>query len=174
MLIYADSSSLGDTHLSPTEGLVKLKEDTQKNVVDPKKLPGQALLENKEMAVGRALQPSEFIRLLQKANPKIIVEKGGYPNAVAVRYPTWNPDENEMQRKYISGFLVNDVMQEFSHITVDEKGLPHREVRGWRTVLIALNKAGILSFKDIKAVFGDASGQRSVLWDQQMREKKII
>ena len=171
MLIYDSSDSLGDKKINLTEGLAKIKEDNQK-IVDTKKIQNQSLLENQDMAVGRAMQPSEFIRLLQKMNPKIIVEKGGYPNCVAVRYPTWNEDEKELQRKYISGFPVNEVMQEFSHITVDDKGLPHREVRGWRTVLIALIKAGILSFQDVKAVFGDATGQRSVLWDQQMREKK--
>lgn len=173
MLIYDDSSNLGDKRISLTEGLAKIKQDNQP-LIDSKKIPNQKLLENQDMAIGRAMQPSEFIRLIQVMDPKIIVEKGGYPNCVAVRYPTWNADEGEYQRKYISGFPVNEVMQEFSHITVDDKGLPKREVRGWRTVLIALNKAGILSFADIKKVFGDATGQRSVLWDQQMREKKII
>jgi hypothetical protein len=172
MLIYDSSASLGDKLLSPEEGNFKLREGNQ-TLIDSKKLPGQSLLENKDMAIGRAMQPSEFIAKLQKLNHKIIVEKGGFPNAVAVRYPTWDEDEKKTVRKYVSGFMVNDVLQEFSNITVDAKGLPHREVRGWRSVLLALIKQGILTYPQVKAMFGEALGQRSSLWDQQTRERRV-
>lgn len=171
MLIYDSSDSLGDKRIGLTEGLAKIKEDNQK-LIDTKKLPGQALLENKDMAIGRAMHTSEFIRIIQKLNPKIIVEKGGYPGCVAVRYPTWNEDEKEMQKKYISGFPAPATMQEFSNITVDAKGLPHREVRGWKSVLLALVKAGILTHSQCTSAFGESNGQRSILWHQQLRDRK--
>jgi hypothetical protein len=171
MLILDSSEYLGDKRLSPEEGNYKIREGNQK-LIDEKKLPGQTLLENKDMAIGRALQPSEFIRIVQKINPKIIVEKGGYPDAVAVRYPTWDEDEQKLVRKYVSGFMANEVLQEFSNITVDAKGLPHREVRGWRSVLLALIKQGILTYPQVKAAFGEPTGQRNVLWNEQMRERK--
>jgi hypothetical protein len=172
VLIYDSSEYLGDKRLSPEEGNFKIREGNQK-LIDEKKLRGQSLLENKDMAMsGMAMQPSEFIRKIQKINSSIIVEKGGYPDCVAVRYPTYDEDEHKIVRKYVSGFPVNEMMQEFSHITVDAKGLPHREVRGWRSVLLALIKQGILTYPQVKAAFGEPTGQRNVLWNEQMRERK--
>lgn len=170
MLIYDNSVSLGDNLLSPEEGNAKLREGNQ-TLIDSKKLPNQALLENKDMAMGTPMQPSELIRRLQKINPAIVV-KPGIPNAVAVYYPTYDEDEKKTVLKYVSGFYVNEMMQEFSNITVDDKGLPLREVRGWRSVLLAFFNKGILTYPQLKAAFGEPIGQRNTLWNEQTREKR--
>lgn len=170
MLIYDSSESLGDKRINLEEGLAKIKEDNQK-IVDTKKIPNQSLLENADMAMGTSMQPSEFLRRIQKINSGLVV-KPGVPGAVAVYYPTYDSDEGKTVLKYVSGFYVNEMMQEFSHITTDSKGLAHREVRGYRTVLLSLIGQGILTYPQVKAAFGEPFGQRSILWNEQMRERK--
>lgn len=170
MLIYDSSESLGDKRINLEEGLAKIKEDNQV-LIDTKKIPNQSLLENKDMAMGIAMQPSEFIRRIQKLNPSIVV-KPGTTDAVAVYYPTYDEDEGKTVLKYVSGFFVDQMMREYTYLIVDDKGLPKRAPRGWRTVLLDFIKQGILPYAQVKAAFGEPTGQRNILWNEQMRERK--
>ena len=176
MLIYSDSSSLGDTHLSPEEGVAKLKEGNKK--LDEKfKLPNQDMLENADMALGEPMQPSEFIRRLEKLNPEIIIEKGGVPGAVAVRIRSLDNDKESPTygtyvKKYLTGFYVDGVLAEFSRILTDKHGRPTRHMRGWRTVLLDLNRLGALPYDKIKAAFGEPKGQRGILWQEQTQAQR--
>ena len=172
MLVKADASLLGDKNLQDKEAVAKVKEENialaQKN-----RIPDQDILEKREMAMGLMLQPNEFIRRLEKLNPKIIIEAGGVRNAVAVRYPKLQED-GTLRKEYVTGFYVDAPLPEFSSVVVDNKGLPIREIRGWRSVLLALYRQKILNLKQIEIMFGKALGRRATLWDKQTSERKVI
>jgi hypothetical protein len=171
MLIQIDKNELGDKRLNEVEGVAKLKEENRK-LHDANRIPDQDTLEDKRAAHGMPMSPNELIRRIQNLNHKIIVEPGGAANAVAVRHAVKQPD-GTMTKEYITGFYIDQPMPEFSCVVVDNKGLPVREVRGWRTVLLALMNVKLLSLKQVELTFGKANGQRAILWDRtnQARNK---
>lgn len=169
MLIQPDKNLLGDKHLKDAEAVAKIKEDN-KRLTDQNRIPNQALLEDKKAALGIPLQPSELIMRLQKLNPKIIVQQGGVRNAVAVRYPTMV--EGKEEKKYITGFYIDNALPEYSCVVTDDRGLPWREIRGWRTVLTALIRQGILTEQQCDLSFGKPGTMRSVLWDKQRHAER--
>lgn len=166
MLVLNSTDYLGDKLLSPEEGVAKLREGNLKMAAQFK-IPDQELLENIEMARGDSLHPNEFIYRLRKLDPELIVEDGGIPNCVAVR--KFVRDEDGLQKKYLTGFYVDRAFPEFSSILPDKNGLAKREIRGWRTVLLNLLRTKAVTYKQVKAVFGEPQGQRNSLWMQQTR-----
>jgi len=154
--------------ISPAEAIVKATEDTKKQA-SANRIPDQAILEDHEAARGIPMEANELIRRLQKMNSKLLIVPGGVPNAVAVRYPTKN-ENGEIEQKYITGFYL-EKLPEFSSVIVDNMGLPHREVRGWRSVLMALIDNNILDCKKVDLTFGPALGQRTGLWYRQLQGK---
>lgn len=154
--------------ISPAEAIAKATEETRA-IASINKIPDQYILENHEAARGVPMEANELIRRLQKMNPKILIQPGGVPNAVAVRYPTQN-ENGEIEQMYITGFYL-EKLPEFSSVTVDNMGLPHREVRGWRSVLMALIDNNILNRTAVDLMFGPALGQRTGLWYRQLQGK---
>lgn len=167
-LVQTDINELGDKRLNEIEAIAKIKEDTAK-LVESKKIPNQKLLENREMALGRPMDYTDFIFKVSKLNPAIIFQDGGFPKAIAVCHTVHG------EKKYITGFLKT-VLPEFSAVIVDDKGLIQKggvgEVRGWRSVLLSLIKAGALTEKQVNLTFGPAMGQRAVLWDAQLQARR--
>jgi hypothetical protein len=153
---------LSELHaISLGEAVDKAREDTKKQA-SANRIPDQSLLENHDMARGSELEANELIRRLERLDPKILIQKGGIEGAVAVRYPL--PDENgDIKPQYVTGFYLQK-LPEYSSVTLDNMGLPHREVRGWRSVLMALIDRGILDRGKVDLLFGPASGQRTGLW----------
>jgi hypothetical protein len=163
MLIQPDKNELGDLRLNIEEGVAKAKEDNIR-MASQYRIPDQDLLSKVEMAVGNPMDWKDLVNKLLRLSTNIVVEKGGYPNAVAVR--VIKKDEfGETQKQYVSGFLM-ERMPEFSAIIKDENDLPKREIRGWRTVLDALIDTGVVTQKKCDLIFGPALGQRAVLWDR--------
>lgn len=163
--------------LSPDENVAKLKEEVQhqRDALKPKNID---LLSNAEMALGKVLMPSEFIRLLKLAGPNLIIEPGGYKDAVAVRIQVidddpLSPTHGTYVKKYVSGFYVDRPLAEYSCFINDASGVPYREVRGWRTVLLMLISVGALRYQDVNRVFGEPEGQRNILWKQQTQERRV-
>lgn len=171
MLILTDSSDLGDKKLSHEEGVAKLKEGNRQ-LASAHKIPNQTLLENKDMAQGAEMHPADLIRRIVKLNGELIVEQGGIPNAVAVRKFALDED-GVLAKKYLTGFYVDRALPEFSSVICDNNGLPIREIRGWRTVLLALMNAGALTYEQVKTEFGEPHGQRNSLWMEQTRDKRV-
>jgi hypothetical protein len=151
--------------ISPAEAVLKAKEDN-KRLASAKRIPDQNVLEDHEAAEGIQLHHNELIRRIQVLNPKILITPGGIDGAVAVRYPKY--EFGAWSNEYITGFYLQP-LPEFSSVTVDVNGLPHREIRGWRSVLIALIKAGALEIKQVDALFGPAKGQRTGLWYRSLQ-----
>lgn len=169
MLIQIDRTQLGDSHLDAVENLAKLREDNA--VLDQKfKIYGQAELEKTTMECGTPMAYQNLIRLITRINPSIICEDGGYPNAIAVRIPGIQAD-GTYGKRYVTGFQ-KEVLQEFSGMRTDERGRPHREVRGWRTVVLALIRQHIISYKNAVDVFGEPNGSRAGRWQQLLRDNK--
>jgi hypothetical protein len=146
--------------ISPAEAVAKAKEDN-KRLASKSRITDQDILEDHEAAQGIELHHNELIRRIQLLNPKILIMPGGINGAVAVRYPKF--EFGEWSNTYITGFYLQP-LPEFSSVTTDANGLPHREIRGWRSVLLALIKAGALDRKKVDALFGPARGQRSGIW----------
>jgi hypothetical protein len=176
MLIVPDKKFLSTDHyLSPAENVAKLKQGN-KELAAKKRMPKQDLLENQDMAVGQPMSPTLFIQKLRRL-PNVIVEQGGIPNAAAVRTvvtdtdPTSETYGKEIKR-YISGFYTDRILPEFSSILPDVNGLPTREIRGWRTVLLALFRSKVASYSQLKAAFGEPHGQRGILWQDQTRQAR--
>ena len=152
MLIQTDKNELGDKRLDPTENLAKLKEENAQ-LTAKSKIKDQSLLENKDMAIGSPMEWSGLVYLLKKMNTQIIIEDGGVRNALAVRYPGKLAD-GTFGKRYVTGFY-KEVMPEFSCILSDERGRATRECRGWRTVVLALIRQGIIRYKDAVETFGN-------------------
>lgn len=147
MLIETDISQLGDKRLAGDELIAREKEKTQAQL-DTKRIPDQDALEQREAGMGQVLPTGEFLRLLSKISPGLIIEKGGYPNSVALR--RWINGE----KKYVTGFqLLDGFIPEYSTVITDENKLPVAEVRGWRNVLIALLKQGMINMEAVKREF---------------------
>lgn len=155
--------------ISPAEALAKAKEDTLA-LASANRIPDQDLLENQEMATGYTLDHNELIRRIQLLNPKILIMPGGVRGAAAVRYPKM--EDGEMQNVYITGFYL-EPLPEYSSVICDEMGNAKREIRGWRSVLLALLRVGALDIEKTDAMFGPASGQRSGLWYRSLQGKGL-
>ena len=170
MLIQTDINELGDKRLDPKESLAKIKEE---NIAmrAKDKLPGQEQLEDAEAALGTPLAYQELIRRLKLLKPELIIQDGGMPNAIAVRIFRDNGDGEGPRLTYLTGFY-KEVLPEYSSVTVDEHGVALDEKRGWRTVLLMLMKQNVVSYRRVVEVLGDAFGQRSNRWHQQLQEKE--
>jgi hypothetical protein len=169
MLIAPDGSELGDKRLNEEESLSKLKEKNLQ-LASKFKIPDQATLENTEMAQGHPMPYQDLIFLLKKMCPTLVIEDGGMANAVAVRIPGMLED-GTFGKRYVTGFY-KEVLPEFSSVSTDTKGLPVREHRGWRTVVLACIKQGVVSYKDAVYLFGEPNGVRGGRWHDILRDKK--
>lgn len=171
-LILTDSAELGDKRLDPTEGLAKLKEENSDLIKKRYWKPDQEMLFNKDMALGSPMEWRHLVYLLQKMCPSLIIKDGGVRNAIQVRYP--DPREEYKEdggTRYVTGFY-KDVLPEFCWETKDERNIPTRVIRGWRAVLLALIKQGIISYKTAVDVFGEPNGKRSGRWKEILRSYK--
>jgi hypothetical protein len=184
MLVVNDRRFLGDSHLDPTENLAKIREGN-KQLTDKNRIAGQSELENSERSGGARMSVNELIRKITRLNYNIRVEDGS-PGNIAVYVlktnkelaESYNEDNGDTTRhawhqrfKYVTG-VAKEPLPEYATITVDERGLPKREIRGWRSVLISLVKARALSYQQAIDEFGDANGQRSWRWHEQLRGYK--
>jgi|SRR5215469_2400127 len=76
-----------------------------------------------------------------------------------------------LHHKYVTG-MPKAELPEFSHVLLDSSNLPTREVRGWRSVLMALIKADALTYRQVVRQFGEPNGARANRWFQDLREFK--
>jgi hypothetical protein len=163
--------------LDPEESLAKLKEENEA-IYEKRKIAGQKELEDQERSAGPRIPFAELLSRLKKLNSQLIV-RDGLPGHVALYAPRSLKEletaERDFERdiffhlhKYVSGFPKED-MPEYAHIIVDERGLPKREYRGWRSVLMPLIKQGVISYEAAVEEFGEAMGQRSHRWHSELR-----
>lgn len=174
--IIIDPTVLGDRLPRDNDSIAALQERII-NSRQPFKHQHQAILENADMAVGGPLDPREFIRRLQKMEPRLLIEEGGVRNCVRVGIPTIDDDTTsktygELIPTWLGcGFPIDTKLNEFSNVLNDKDGIPKREVRGWRTVLLRLILTGVVTYKQVKAEFGEPLGERGKLWREQMQSR---
>ena len=191
-LIQVDSNELGDKRLNPEEANLRETEALLK-MEAKKKIWGQEELEDPERSSGSRMGWTELIRRLQKCNPEIRVRDGS-AGSVALyfkkRYDEYtdvddlilhNPtaaramnipvpsDSFFVHHKYITGF-EKQPLTEYSHVDLDSSHLATHEHRGWRSVLIALIKARVITYCDAITEFGDPiHDKRSGRWFHQLQ-----
>lgn len=179
-IVQFDSQELGDKRLNPEETVYREREELLKQVSN-RKIWGQEELEDVERSGGPRMQPNEFLRRLRKANTEIHVRDGSL-GSVALYIPkhrgeydpeTFDPDRKGFyhDHKYVGGFLLEPI-PEFSHVTTDSSQIAHREVRSWRSVLLALIKGGALTYTQAVKEFGEPLGSRAGRWQEQMQKYK--
>lgn len=168
MLIKPDKILLGDAILSPKEANVKQREiirkQRQKDIT-----PEQSLLVQKEMSLGSPLEWRELIRRLKLLVPDLIAMPGGYPNAIQLRILDKQRKEGEPETKYVGGFMKS-TLAEYDTAELDEWGVAKKFNRGWRSVVQGLVQGGYATKAKADKIFGEAVGQRSVLWQQKTKE----
>lgn len=174
MLIQPDIHELGDKRLNPEEAVIKERNELL-GIAAKKKIHGQAELENPERSGGPKMPWQEVLRRIRKCNPEIRA-KDGSPGSIALYRPK-RPWEYELSdfveippnglffrdHKYVGGF-EKQPMPEYAHVTLDSSHLPLREVRGWRSVLMALIKAKAVTYEKVCRQFGEPTGSRSGRW----------
>lgn len=191
--VERDIFELGDTRLDPTENVARLREEILKSE-SAKKIYGQEELENVERSSGPRLSWQRLIGRLQKCNPGIRV-KDGMEGSVALYFKKrgdeyteiddvilTNPelaramnipvpeDDFFIHHKYVGGFPMQDT-PEYAHVTLDTSEIAHREVRGWRSILLALIKARAITVAAAEAEFGKPiTDSRSDRWFEQTAE----
>ena len=177
MLVQVDRDELGDKRLSPEESIYRETEELLK-LASTRKIGGQEELEDQERSAGPRIHFTDFIRRVHKFNSGVLVVEG-MAGSVALYilkpYTEWNQDDTGHRypnHKYVGG-LEKQRLPEFSHVILDTSNLPIREYRGWRSVLIALVKNGVLSYNEAIQAFGEPVGRRGDRWFQQLREHKF-
>lgn len=180
MLIQIDRNELGDKRLNPEEAVAREREELLKQAA-VKKIWRQEELEQAERSCGPRLHWTEILRRLLRINPQL-APRDGLKGHVAI-YRRKRQDEYDiaefdpMQKDsffwdhvYVTGMPMGE-LPEYSHVILDSSNLPVREIRGWRTVLIALIKSGAISYAAAIREFGDPiHDQRSGLWFDQLQK----
>lgn len=181
-MLVTDINNLGDTRLDPTESLARSKEDTRRMQKGKGLfLPGQEELEDQELSQGTRLHWQEFLRRLQRANVRLLIRDGA-PGNIAIYIPKtreernadeydWTKPEWWNDHRYVTGF-PKAWLPEYSSITVNERGLAKRELRGWRSVLIALIRARAVGYRDAVREFGEPTAARGWRWHDQLSNYK--
>lgn len=168
--------------LDPNESLAKIKEELF-NQKQQFRNPAQNLAvgpNNQEASEGTPLEINEFVRRLAKAAPNLLIEPSCGGGAIALRTLTMDEDPQsdtfgKVVKKYVGGFpVVAGKLPEFSFFVNDQHGIPVREIRGWRTVLLMLIAQNAVSYAATKKEFGDPPGQRGELWREQLRERAVV
>src|SRR4051812_599921 len=119
--IIIDPTVLGDRLPRDKDSIAKFKEGNVR-MREQFKIPNQAFLENQDMALGGPLEPLDFIRRLQKMEPRLLIEPGGYSNCVRVGIPTIDDDPTSpthgtlIQTWLGCGFPIDVRLPEFSAV----------------------------------------------------------
>jgi hypothetical protein len=181
MLVQPNKAMLGDSHLDATENLAKLKEGNQK-LIDRQKMFGQKELEDPERAAGPRMSYRELIRKLRNINLNIMAVDGS-PGNIALYVlktrkemaETADEDKGDKTRqawhkdfKYVTG-CPKEPLPEYGTVMVDERGVAKRDLRSWRSILIAMVKNRAITYQQAQDEFGPAVGKRSWRYEEQLQ-----
>src|SRR5579871_748149 len=150
MLVVPSPDYLGDKRLNAKEALLKTYADTDRRL-EKYRLSDHNELTKVEKRLGTRMSHTELITKLRKLNPNLHFEDSmNWPNGVGVYYK-----DHEGNKKYAGTGFEKGYLPEYSYILTDAADLPTKEVRGWRTVVMRLLKAELLSWRQVVRVFGD-------------------
>lgn len=157
MLVTGDKAHLD--FLPSPEAIQRFNEEFTDPQHEMYRLGDHSDLKNLEKRSGHRIHSSDFILGIQRANPRIIIEK-------SINFEQqWGLYIEQAGRKRYLSWVPAGWIREFSCYLVDERNLMKDwEIRGWRTVLIRLLGFGVISWEEVHGVFGDAEGINSVRW----------
>lgn len=184
MLFQTDINELGDKRLDPKENVAKLREQCLKDA-SKYRIANQDELSDAKRSEGSRLNYTEILARLQRIVPDLAAKEGSEGN-LALYCPRTSDQLDAAMREGSGGsgkdlfFLLNryvgglpkQELPEWGHVGIDTSLIATREhLRGWRTILIGLIRAGVLSYNDAIAEFGDpATDLRNVEWMKKTLE----
>lgn len=180
-MVETDINELGDKRLNPEEGVIKEREALLKKA-SVYKIEDQGELQNEKRSEGSRLAFSQLLQKLQRIAPDLQA-RDGLPGNVALYYPRTAEQLDAALReggqndlffifnKYVGGFPKEE-LPEWGYVDIDTSLIATREhLRGWRTVLIGLIRAGVISYQQAIDEFGDpATDPRNVVWMKKLEE----
>lgn len=101
-----------------------------------------------ERRMGRPLQPSEFIRGLRKAIPRLVVAPGGQRNKLSLyvlrnvpveEVPDYRGKHKRIELPVYVGWFDMYLLPEYEIDIPNEAGVAVKQIRGWRTILLRLH-----------------------------------
>lgn len=144
MLIY---TSENPRKLSLKEALAEKQELTRKALL-PYKLADHDDLKKAEVRLAHGMYHNEFITRIEKATGRKVWAEDSYRDSSVVGFYTIKNGEKSYICSFNKGF-----MPEFSIIETDDRDMPVREHRGWRTVLTRLLQTGSIKMYQINNAF---------------------
>src|SRR6185312_5745016 len=180
-MVETDRLELGDTRLNPDEAVIREREDLLTKA-SKYKIEDQSELEDAKRSEGARLHFTELLRKLQVIAPGLQARDGSAGN-LALYYPRTPEQLNVALReggqndiffifnKYVGG-IPKDELPEWGYVDIDTSLIATREhVRGWRTVLIGLIRAGVISYREAITEFGDPENDpRNMIWMKKTLE----
>lgn len=182
MLFETDRRMLGDSHLDARENVIKLREQCLK-LASKYITEDQAELQNSGRSAGSRIPHTELLKRLKKICPQLTAREGS-PGNLALYYPrnsdelyealtdgSYSTDVFFIFNKYVGG-MPKEELPEWGYVDIDTSLIATREhIRGWRTILIGLLKAGAVSYADAAKEFGDpALDPRNTVWMKKTLE----
>jgi hypothetical protein len=184
-LVEVDRNELGDKRLDPAENVFRQREKALSEA-SQFKMADQGEMEDPSRQCGPRISHHTLLARLQKLAPQLTA-KDSANNNLALYFPR-NTDELDeairegagldsndpvffMSNKYVGGFPKEEI-PEYSYVDIDTSKIATREhMRSWRSVLIGLLKAGVISYAQTVQAFGDpANDQRSKRWFRETLE----
>lgn len=151
---------INNCNRSSNEFVEKLAEVREENIESVKshRFSDQEILA--EYCEGTLMGMAEFLHRFQKICPTAFYNECSLAGRIGLNY--WNC----ASPKYITSVQFGQ-STEFSQLRIDAHKLPTNErYRGWRTVLMAAIRKGIVTEEDVEKEFGPPTGSpdRNSLW----------
>jgi hypothetical protein len=140
-----------------------LAEDKNRRL-DKYRIPDQEDRKASRGRWGRAMQSSELILKIARIAPSVFPMDGRIEGDISLirRRPSGYVD-------YIA-YTNSGLLPEYSIVVVNEDNLPLHELRGWRTVLLRLIKAGVVTEEQVNKEFGlPSDGEISRFWREELK-----
>jgi hypothetical protein len=135
--------------VSLSEKLAATKADTHQQL-ERYRLKDHSELKDQENRMGQMLFHTDLIRRIEKiTHRRVWAEDSKNDHNVCGFYTS-----HKGVKKFICAFDKGP-LPEFSHIITDERDLPIKEKRGWRTVLTRLLQAQVMTWPQVKYGFGE-------------------
>lgn len=133
--------------------------------------PDQDNLKLTDARLGRPMHCSELLLRLQRLVPTLFVREGGIVGHLAL-YEVADTPQSKWDGKNFSylGYVEYEMLPEFSRyeFNTERDVLIRESERGWRTVLLRLIKAGLLTEDQCRKEFGAAVGSGSLAWHKTL------
>lgn len=161
--------------MSLSEHTHRLKEmNYSSHAVRKQRWENQEDYEDDEARQGKWMHSGELICRIKKLVPNIYIRDGNFEGDLAVYKIYPSPRENGLDFEYMF-YIPTGWLPENSLIEFDDRDVPVREKqRGWRTPLLRLIKAKMLTEEDCREEFGDPTPGANVVWDRELCKYRNI